>query len=43
MAVSDDRRVAPRIRLASVAADLAAPAATILTFGFLFAITLGVF
>ncbi len=42
MTVFDDRRIAPRIRLASVAADLAASVATILAFGFLFSITLGV-
>ncbi|WP_280109944.1 hypothetical protein [Rhizobium mesoamericanum] len=42
MTVLDDRLIAPRIRLASVAADLAAPAATVFAFGFLFAITLGV-
>ncbi|MBB3543716.1 MULTISPECIES: hypothetical protein [unclassified Rhizobium] len=43
MVVFDDRRVAPRFRFAGAAADLAAQAATILAFGFLFAATLGVF
>jgi len=42
MAVFDARHVAPRSRLADAAADVAASAATVLAFGFLFAVTLGV-
>ncbi|CAN7283350.1 hypothetical protein [Rhizobium sp. LjRoot258] len=42
MAVFDDRRIAPRSRRAGVVADMAASVATVLAFGFLFAITLGV-
>ncbi|WP_274533076.1 hypothetical protein [Rhizobium sp. CF122] len=42
MAVFDDRRIAPRNRLVGVLADVASSAATVLAFGFLFAITLGV-
>jgi len=42
MAVFDARHIAPRSRRADAAADVAASAATVLAFGFLFAITLGV-
>lgn len=41
MAVLDDRRVIAPRRLANVAADVAASTATVLAFGMLFAMTLG--
>ena len=42
MAVFDDRRIVPRNRFVGFVTDVAASVATVLAFGFLFAITLGV-